>query len=446
MTRMKAWRVVAVAALLISASPSHSFAQGGEAGSVVMSLEQCLRYAKEHSITLKQSQLSVDDAEIDTSTAKGAFLPSLSASVSQGFTNSPFISTDSNKSNYSGSYGVDLSMTLYNGGENALTLKQSRVSTEIAKLGVEQQEDVLEINITQLYVEILYAIEQIEVVKSSIEMRVASMERGAAMLEVGSINEADYSLLESAVASERYNLVVAQTSLSNKYVQLKQMLEIANEMSLEVAATELKMNSIALAIPSVSTVYAAAMEIRPEISASLLSVESALLSERIARAGYLPTVSLSAGIGINHLTGSNYTFNYQLKNNYNHAIGLNISVPIFSKFSNRNSVLQSRNATEWANLNYTDQTKELYQTIETLHNNAVNAQSMYMVSESKLMALEKSLMLITERYNVGSKNIIELLTEQDSYRVASQEFLESKYTLLLNRALLEYYQTGIIKL
>ncbi len=444
MTRMKAWRVVAVAALVASASATQSFAQGG-GGSMVMDLEQCLSYAKENSITLKQSQLSVDNAEIDTSTAKGAFLPSLSASVSQGFTNSPFVSTDS-KSKYSGSYGVDLGMTLYNGGENALTLKQSRVSTEIAKLGVEQQEDVLEINITQLYVEILYAIEQIEVSKQSIDMRVASMERGAAMLELKSINAADYALLESAVASERYNLVVAQTSLSNKYVQLKQLLEIANDMTLEVAATELEINSIALAIPSIGEVYAAAMEIRPEISSSLLSIESAQLSERIARSGYLPTVSLSAGIGINHLTGSNYTFNYQLKNSYNHAIGLNVSVPIFSKFSTRNSVLQSKNATQWANLNYTDQTKELYQTIETLHNNATNAQSMYMVAESKLKALEKSLMLITERYNVGSRDIIELLTEQDSYRIASQDFLESKYTLILNRALLEYYQTGIIKL
>ncbi len=442
MIKMKAWRIWAAVALTATALQSNAQVEGG---SMVMNLEQCLDYAKEHSITLKQAQLDVADATIDESSAKGAFLPSLSASVSQGFTNSPFVDNDKTN-NYNGSYGVDLKMTLFNGGENATNLQKSRVSTEIAKLGVAQQEDILEINITQLYIEILYSIEQIGVAEKSIELREKSLERGGAMREVGSINEADYALLESALASEQYNLVVAQTALSNRYVQLKQLLEIANESTLKVSATELSQNSIANMIPSINEVYAAAMDIRPEIASSSLSIESALLNERIARSGYLPTINLSAGMGVNHLTGSNYTFNYQLKNNYSNSIGLNIEIPIFSRFQNRNSVLQSKNATEWANLNYTDKTKELYQTIESLHNNAINAQSMYMVSESKLAALDKSLSLVTEQYNVGAKNIIELLTEQDSHRVASQEFLESKYTLMLNKALLKYYQTGIIKL
>ncbi len=451
MIKMKAWKIMAVVAL--SSTALYSNAQSNSS-SMVMNLEECLDYAKENSITLKQAQLSVDDAGIDESTAKSAFLPSLSASVSQGFSNSPFISGDNpssyngsvNKSSYNGSYGVDLNMTLYNGGENILNLKQSRVSTEIAKLSVAQQEDILEINIAQLYVEILYTIEQIGVVEQSIDLAKRSLERGAAMKQVGSLNEADYALLESAVASEEYNLVVAQTSLSNKYVQLKQLLELANDSTLEVSATEIEGSTINRAIPSINEVYVAAMDIRPEITSSTLSIESAMLNKKIAQSGYLPTVNLSAGIGVNHLTGSNYTFSYQLKNNYSNSIGLNIQIPIFSKFQTRNSVLKSQNAIDWANLNYTDKTKELYQTIETLHTNAINAQSMYLVSDSKLKALEKSLMLVTEQYNVGAKNIIELLTEQDDYRVAAQDFLQNKYTLMLNKALLEYYQTGIIKL
>lgn len=437
MMKIKAWKGIAIIALATSTLNSNA--------QTVMNLDQCLQYAKENSITLKQSQLNVDDAGINESSAKSAFLPSLSATVSQGFSNSPFITND-NKSTYNGSYGVDLNMTLYNGGENALNLKQSRVSTEIAKLAVAQQEDILEINITQLYVEILYTIEQIEVVKNSIELTKKSKERGEAMLQVGSINEADYALLESAVASEEYNLVVAQTSLSNRYVQLKQLLEVANDDTLEVSATEIDSSSIDRAIPSINEVYVAAMDIRPEITSSSLSIESALLDKRIAQSGYLPTISLSGGIGVNHLTGSNYTFNYQLQNSFSSSIGLNINIPIFSKFQNRDAVLKTKNAIEWANLNYTDQTKSLYQTIETLYTNALNAESMYVVSKSKLQALEKSLSLVTEQYNVGAKNIIELLTEQDDHRTAAQDFLQSKYTLMLNKALLEYYQTGIIKL
>ncbi len=413
----------------------------------MMNLDACLSYAKENSITLKQAKLEVENSTVDESSAKSAFLPSVNGTITQGFNNSPFETAVNEKMNkYSGSYGVDLSMTLFNGGENSTTLKQSRVSTEIAKMGVEQQEDILEISITQLYVEILYAIEKISVVENSIALAKKNLEYGDKLKSAGGMNEAEYAQLVSAEATEQYNLVVAQTSLSNKYVQLKHLLEITDDSVIRVDASQLTNNSLSVAIPSVGEVYAAALESRPEIMASTLSIKSAEMDEKIARAAYMPTLSLTAGVGVNHVTGTSYTYSYQLKNNYSNAVGLTLSVPIFNRFDTRNAVTKSKNNTKIANLAYTDNTKNLYQTIETLHNNAINAESMYNVSQLKLKALEKSLELVTKQYEVGMKNIIELLTEQDEYQTSSQDFLESKYTFILNRALLEYYKSGIIKL
>lgn len=435
----------AVAVTILSTSAFSVVAQDG-GGAMVMSLEQCLSYARENSIALQQAQLEVADYMIDESSAKSTFLPSVSGSVGQSVNNTPFSDSDPN-TEYTGSYGVDMSMTLYSGGENSLTLKKSKVSTQIALLGVSEQESVLDISITQLYVEILYAMEQITVCESSIALAQKNIERGRALLEVGSLNEADFAQLISAEATERYNLVVAQTSLSNSYVQLKHLLEISDNTTLVVTPVELSDSEMMVGtIPSVETVYATAMEIRPEIQSSALSVESALIGERIARSGYLPTLSLSAGIGVSHVSGSDYTFSDQIKSNYSNSVGLSLSVPIFSKFQNKNAVAKSKNATKSATLTYTQSSKTLYQTIETLHNNAANAYAMYQVSEAKLAALDRSLELVTEQYELGLKNIIELLTEQDDYRQSSQEYLESKYVMMLNRALLDYYQTGIIKL
>lgn len=441
MIKIKAWRIIAVA--FVSAFSLQSYAQ--TADSLVMSLEECLSYSKENNITLKQAKLQVDNYEVDESSAKSAFLPSVSGSIGQTVSNSPFSSSD-NKTVYTGSYGIDASMTLYRGGENKLNLQQSKLNTQIANLSVEEQEDQLEVSITQVYIEILYAMEQIGVAQNSIALSEKTLERGQMRLDVGSINEADFAQLETSVATEKYNLVVAQTTLSNKYLQLKQLLEIPNNVAIKVDDASFSTSILMAATPSIGSVYDAALGIRPEIAASNLDIESALIDQDIAKAGYLPTISLSAGLGLSHSSANSYTFTDQMKNNYNHSIGVNVSIPIFSKYQNRDAVLKAQNNIKYANLTLEDESKTLYQTIETLYNNVSNADAMYTVSETKLKALEKSLDLVTQQYNVGMKNIIDLLTEQDDYREASQDFLESKYVLILNKTLLEYYRTGIIKL
>lgn len=439
---MKAWRIGAV--VLLSALSLQSYAQQSS-GSMVMSLEECLAYAKEHSITLKQAELNVKGNEIGETNAKNAFLPSVSGSISQSLSSNPFSSIDTSGS-YGGSYGVNLSMPIYSGGENRLNVEQSKVSTTMSTLAVAELESTLEMNITKIYVEILYAIEQIKVAENSIALSQKNIELGKVKLEVGSINETDYAQFETALASSQYSLVLAQTSLNSKYIELKHMLEISDQVTLQVDPSDLSEGSIMQAVPSLDDVYAVALETRPEISSSILNIESAELDEKIAKSGYLPTVSLSAGIGTSHSNGSDYTFSEQIKNSFSNSIGVSVSIPIFNKFYTKNSVILAQYDVQSAELSLTEEQKSLYQTIESLHTNATNAQAMYVVSESRLKALEKSLALVTQQYEVGMKNIIELLTEQDDYSQASQEFLESKYTLILNKALLEYYKTGIIKI
>ncbi len=431
----------ATALLLFASISAHSYSQN----TLTMSLEECLSYAKEHSITLQQASLDLEDYKIDVASAKSKFLPSLSGSVNQNLSNSPFTLGDK-KTSYSGSYGVDMSMTLYRGGENKLSLSKSKLYTKIGEFQLEESKNTIELNITQIYVEILYSMEMIEVAEMSLELSRKNIERGEIMLKVGSMNETDYAQLLTDEATANYDLVAAKTALRNKYVELKQLLEIADDTELNIDPTPLENDALMNAIPTVGEVYIAAMAIRPEIAASNLLVESAKINERIAKSGFLPTLSLSAGVGVSHVSSSSYALSQQLRNNYNNTIGLNLSVPIFSRFENRNAVAKSKNATRYATLNYDDESKNLYQTIESLHTNTQNASAMYIVSKRKLEALEKSLALVTKQYEVGAKNIIDLLTEQNDLRESSQEFLESKYTLIFNLAVLEFYKSGVIKL
>ncbi len=414
------------------------------ADALVMTLEECLEYAKANSITLQQAQIQIEDRFADEMSAKGAFLPSVSASIGQGLNSNPLASDASGV--YTGSYGVDLSMPIYNGGSNKASMKQSLINTEIASLYYEEQLNTLEVSITELFVQILYAMEQIEVNKLSLELSDRILERGYIYHEVGSINSSDLAQLESARADSEYDVAVAQTTLSNLNVRLKHLLEISQDIDIFAVAPILADDIIKSPLPSVAEVYAAALDIRPEIKSSVLAVSSAELDQAIARSGYLPTVSLTAGTGVSHNSSSSYTFSGQMRENFSTSVGAGVSVPIFSKLKNKSNVAKAKNAVASASLSLTDAEKTLYQTIETLRNTASNAQIEYAASDYKLTANKKSLELSTEQYNLKLKNIIELLTEQDDYRDAAQEFLISKYQFILNKALLEYYQTNTIKL
>ncbi len=418
---------------------------GEVSDSLIMNLEECLDYAKENSITLQQYKLMVENNLADQLSAKGAFYPSLSASVGQSVNSNPLIETGA-ETKYVGSYGVDASIILYNGGKNRAALQQSKINGQISQLSYAVQENSIEVAITEIFVQILYATEQVEVAKQSLELSKKSLSRGEALLRVGSINQSDFALLESAKVSDEYAVVVAETAINNLYVSLKQLLEIFQDVTVLVKETELSTVNLLDSIPTVNDIYMSALEHRPEIKSSQLEIQSTSLGEKIAKSGYMPRLSLSAGVGVNHNSNNSFTFSNQLRNNFNTSAGLNLSIPILSKNVNKSSVAKARNYTKMAELDLIDAQKNLYQTIESLRNAASNAQAKFLVAEAKLQAIEKSLKLTNQQYELGMKNIIELLTEQNNYREASQEYITNKYQLLLNKALLTYYKTDQIKL
>lgn len=415
--------------------------------SLSFSLDECLQYALDNSITLQKAKLEIDNSVSDELSAKGAFLPTVSGSVGQGVVSNPFLSgSDVTKSSYNGSYGIDLSMNLYNGGKNRATLDKSEVSSEIATLELSEYANTIEVAVTEVYIEILYTIEQIDVCKTSLELSVKNEERGKAFLDAGSINSVDYAQLESARASAQYDLIVAESSLRSLYVSLKRLLEISQELAINVKTPDGLDESLLSLIPSVGDVYNAALLIRPEVQSSKLYINSAELDQEIAKAGYLPSLTFTAGTGINHASSSDFSFSNQLRDNFNTSAGVTLSIPIFSNYDNKTAIAKAKNNIEIATLNLTEVEKDLYQTIETLHINATNAQAKYAVAEFQLLASEKSMNLTSKQYELGMKNTIELLTEQDNYIQSFQEYLINKYQLLYNKAILNYYQTNKIKL
>lgn len=414
-------------------------------------LQTCIDYALQHNITLKRNRISAESAEVDVKTAKAALFPSLSASVSQRIVNRPNsetntiidgdnITSSTSKTSYNGSYGIDASWTLYNGSKRLNTIKQQKLNNRIAELNVAESENSIEESIAQIYVQILYAAEAVKVNENTLAVSQAERDRGQQLLEAGSIAKSDLAQLESQVSTDKYQLVTAQATLQDYKLQLKQLLELDGENEMNIYLPALSDENVLSPLPAKRDVYVSALALRPEIEASKLNVNASELGIDIAKSGYLPTVSLSAGIGTNHTSGSDFTFSEQVKNGWNNSIGLSVSVPIFNNRQTKSAVQKAKLQYETSMLSLLDEQKALYKTIEGLWLDANSAQQRYAAANEKLKSTQISYNLISEQFNLGMKNTVELLTEKNNLLQAQQEQLQAKYMAILNTQLLKFYQ------
>lgn len=405
----------------------------------VWTLRECLDHALENNIELRQSRNEMLSGVEDTKEARAALFPSLTASTSQGYTNYPS-SQATDRNSYTGTYGIEAGMTLYNGGKLRTAVKRQEVQNRIDELSVEETANDIRIAIVEAYMQCLYAMESVTVNRSTAEASKAQRDRAEQMWHAGSISKVDFAQFESQYASDRYQVVVALTSLDNYKLRLKQLLELDITDRIELVAPTVGEQAFLAQLPEKTEIYETALGAMPEIARGELSVEAAELEIREAKSGFLPSLSLTAGIGTGHMSGGSYESGSQIWNRFNENVGLTLSIPIFSNRKNRTAVNKARLAAENSRLTWLDLKKTLLEEVEGAYLDAVSAQSQYVAAAEKERYAQQSYELTSEQFAVGMKNTVEVLTAQDELTAARQEVLQAKYMALLNIELLNIYQ------
>ena len=412
-------------------------------------LKSCIDYALEQNITIRRNRLTAASSEIDVKTAKADFLPSINGSLSGSMRNSPWainsmsftgegISTTKNTTSYSSNANVSLNWTLFN-GKRLNTLKQNELNADVSDLNVEESQNSIIESITQMYIQILYSAEAVKVNEANLELSRANLERGQQMFDAGSISKVDLAQLQTQVSQDEYSLVNVQAQLTDYKLQLKQLLEISGEEEMDIYMPELGDESVLTLLPSRTDVYAAALASRPEIASAQKSIDAADLNIKIQKAGYLPSLSLSASAGTNSMSGINTGFGKQVKRNESNNVSLNLSIPIFDKRQTKSAIQKAKIQKTQQELALQDAQKTLYRNIENLWQNANTAQKQYVAASANLESSQTSYNMTQEQFDLGMKNTIELLQERNNLLSAQQQKLQAKYTAIMNEQLLNFY-------
>jgi outer membrane protein len=447
-------KVLTLILVIVTATSTNAMAQNIKK----WSLRQCIDYAMDNNIQLQKSKISENVAETELKQAKAGLLPNLSGSMTQSLSYRPFqksssnfvngsiTSNSSNKTIQNGSYGINANWTVWNGGINTNSIKSKQKDLEITRLESMQQANSIQEQITQLYVQILYSSDAVKVNKEINKKDSIAYVQGQEMLKAGKLSRSDLQQLKAAVSESGYAVVNSITQVRNYKLQLKQLLELQPGEEFDITPISTDESLVTSTIPDKMDVYSTALASRPEIISGKYNIESSELQLKIAKAGYMPTVSLTGGIGDNHMTGTNENFGNQMKYNLSGSVGLTLSIPIFDNRQTKSAIEKAKYNYANAQLDLTDKEKDLYSAIETYWLNATSNQQRFIAAKSNVESQQENNDLISEQFRLGLKDIVELTTSRSSLLQAKQEMLESKYMTLLNVQLLKFYSGEEIKL
>ena len=419
------------------------------------SLKDCINYALENNISIQKTQLKKASAQEDYLQSKAALLPSLSANTSQNVNYTPWVSSgissegytksSIDKVYYNGSYSVIGNYTIWNGNKNRNQVKLNKLTTEAAALDSAVQAQNLQEQIATLYVQICYSTEAIKVNKESYKSSLENEERGKEMVKIGKMSQADLAQLTAQRAQDEYNIVAAESNVKNYKRQLKELLQITNDDSFDVAIPSASDAQALASIPALNTVYTAALENRPEIKSYQNMIEQSNVNIDIAKAGKLPTISANAGISTSSTSMNKTLWGTQLKQNFNVGGGINVSIPLFDNRSTKTAINKANIQKQSSMLDLKDEQTKLYSTIENYWLQANTNQSQFKAAKVSTESAQTSYNLLSEQFKLGLKNIVELRTGKDNLLQAQQNELQSKYLTILNIGMLNFYEKGKVE-
>ena len=436
-----------VAAAIMMAAPIYANAKQ-------WSLKECIDYALENNISLQKTRLQKESAIEDIKQSTSALLPSLSFSSSQNVTYRPwpesnratvangYVETSVDKVYYNGSYGLNANWTVWNGNRNYNQIKFNKITAQKAELDSAYTANSIQEQIAQLYVQILYSHEAVNVCKKTLEVSTLNENRGKEFVGVGKMSKSDLAQLTSQRAKDEYSVVEAEGNLRNFKRQLKQLLQITNDEEFDVTIPNTSDEMALQAIPAVNSVYASALNTRPEIKNAQIGIESSDLSIKMAKAQRMPTIGLSASAMTNTTSMSDNEWGIQLKNNFDVAGGLTLSVPIFDNRQTKTAIRKAKIQKQEYQLDLLDKQTTLYSTIENYWTQANTNQSMYKAAKESTKSAQVSYDLLSEQFRLGLKNTVELMTGMSNLLNAQQNELQSKYLTILNISMLNFYKDG----
>ena len=410
------------------------------------SLSECVNYALDNNITIKQNRLNVEINEENVISSKGNFLPNLNASTSgslnfgSGF--DPVSQDRVSTSTYGGSFGINSGMTVFNGYRNLNTYKQAQLGVEASKLDLEKIQDDISLYVVNTYLNVLFAKENLSVAKVQYEISKKQIERAKAQFNAGVKPKGDLLNAQSTASANEQLVIQFENTLNLALLDLAQLLQ-TNPVGFDVETIEIESPTITLIYKNSNEVYQKALTNRPEIKRAEIDIESTDLDIEKAKAGFLPSLSIGAnvgtGYGYNLKNNSHIPFFTQLDDNLGYGVNFSLNIPIFNRNQTKSNVNRQKINYEISKFGLENQKLQLQQTIEKAFYDAKAAAKTFESAEKSLLAQNEAFKNAQESYDLGAMTLFDFDQVRNRLVDAEGAIIRTKYDYVFKTKVLKFY-------
>lgn len=441
-------KIISLASLLLicgmQANAQNASAIQANGSVVQLSLSKAVDIAIQHNLNVKSYEVSLRNAQLQFQQAKNNALPNLSANINQsasfGRSINPFTNGyDSRNINYN-NLGLNAGMLLFNGGQIRNTVLQNDYNLKASQEDLASIKENISLQVVLSYLAILNSEDQLSIAKSQTAITKLQIARTEKLVNAGSLAPSNLLDLKSQLANDESNEVNFQSSLDLNKLTLIQLLNDSSISAIELQRIQVPTPSSNGYDTGIDDLYAKALAIQPLVKAADLRVQSASKGIAVAKAGTLPTLSLSASVTANQSNALNLDYFDQINNTQNKVISLGLNIPIFSRFAVKTRVAQAGLQRENASIEAAKARLTLRQNIEQAYVNLNNASKKYEAGLSQLSALEESFRAAESRFGAGTIDFVSYNLQKTNLDKARLSLIQSKYDFVFRTKILDFYQ------
>ncbi|HSI70270.1 MAG TPA: TolC family protein [Gillisia sp.] len=408
-------------------------------------LQECVAHALENNISVKQSQLDVDFAEIAERDALGNFIPSLNINSnlanSSGLTINPTTNQFETTRFTSFSGSATTALTLFDGLRNVREMQRSKLATLASQYSLELMKDDIALFVANSYLQVLFNKQSLEVLLAQNEVTKEQLERTGELVDAGVLPKGDLLEIEATNADEQQRIILAENNIEISLISLAQTLLIKDYENFDIVEYDYDVYGEEILLNSPAEIIQRAKEERYEIRVAEENKKIAEKDVQIARGAYYPTVN--AFFNYNTRYADNDPFNRdfvsQLYENDGTSYGLQLNIPVLNGFAVRNQVRRSQINVERAEYQLEQAELDLESNVYQALVDARGALKAYEAAQAAQRAQEMAFDYATERFGVGLTNAFDFSQSKFRYENAQTEVVRTKYDYIFKLKVIELY-------
>jgi outer membrane protein len=411
----------------------------------VWSLEQCITYAQENNLTLKQNALNAEYVENQYLQSRYTQYPNLNANsgfrISEGRYRDQTTFQVRDVSTKSANVGIESTTPVFEGFTLRNTITRNRLDWEAAVKDVEKARNDLSLNIAALYLQILLDKELLEAGRSQLEVVNLQVTRTGSLVSAGSLPEGSLLEMRSLAAREALNVTRFENNLALSLLDLAQALDLESPQGFDIETPTIgDITGFDLVDPNQAYQYS--VETLPQIAANDLRLKSSEFTMKVARGYQYPRVSFSMGSGtdVSRYNGEpNFDFSRKIKDNLAFYAGVNLAIPIFNAYTAKTGIKNAKIGILNAQYALDIQKRLLMKEIQQASADANAALRQYQSGKSAVESYQESFRYTEKRFNVGMLNSVDYNVAKTELIKAQSDFIQSKYAYILRAKILDFY-------